>query len=86
MEIVPQVLQNVVVPPGRDLLANPEVQEAIADTEQALVGVGRLLVRKSGTEPIMRVMLEGDNQERIEEMATQLCQVIQRVAGMVKDE
>ena len=86
MEIVPQVLQNVVVPPGRDLLANPEVQEAIADTEQALVGVGRLLVRKSGTEPIMRVMLEGDNQERIEEMATQLCQVIQRVAGMVRDE
>ena len=86
MEDVPQVLQNVVVPPNRNPLSNPEVKRAIADTEQALAGSGRLLVRKSGTEPTVRVMLEGDNQERIEVMAAELCQIIQRVAGMVKDE
>ncbi|MEO5341379.1 MAG: phosphoglucosamine mutase [Magnetococcus sp. MYC-9] len=86
MESLPQVLQNVVVPPNKDPLSNPLVQAAIAETEQLLAGAGRLLVRKSGTEPIVRVMLEGDNQERIEEMAAELCRVIQRVVGMDRDE
>ncbi len=86
MEIVPQVLQNVVVANDRDPLSHPEVKEAIAEAERTLAGSGRVLVRKSGTEPTVRVMLEGDNQERIEVMASELCQMIQRVAGLARDE
>ena len=86
MKQVPQVLQNVAIAPGKDPLANPTVQAAIADAERSLVGTGRILVRKSGTESIVRVMVEGDNQAHIEGMASELCQLIQRVAGTVREE
>ena len=84
MEIVPQVLKNVIIPPNSDPLNQKEVQEAIAYTEKALEGIGRVLVRKSGTEAKVRVMLEGDNQEHIEAMATELCLVIHQAAGVTE--
>lgn len=80
--IVPQVLQNVIIPPGSDPLASRAIQDAIAQTEADLRGIGRVLVRKSGTEAKVRVMLEGDDQARIEAMAAALCQAIHRVTGM----
>ena len=57
-ETVPQKLQNVRYAQGQDPLQAPSVQQAIASAEAALTGKGRLLIRKSGTEPLIRVMAE----------------------------
>ncbi|MCW1951051.1 MAG: phosphoglucosamine mutase [Octadecabacter sp.] len=57
-ETVPQMLKNVRYGDGSDPLSNPSVKKSIADAEAALVGKGRLLIRKSGTEPLIRVMAE----------------------------
>ena len=55
-ETVPQVLKNVRYDAGSDPLSQNAVQAAISDAEASLVGKGRLLIRKSGTEPLIRVM------------------------------
>jgi phosphoglucosamine mutase len=57
-EPVPQLLKNLSYAPGVDILGRADVQAVIADAEKRLVGVGRLLIRKSGTEPLVRVMAE----------------------------
>ncbi|MEM9550175.1 MAG: phosphoglucosamine mutase [Pseudomonadota bacterium] len=57
-EPVPQMLKNVRFANGATPLDNPQVQASIADAEAALTGKGRLLIRKSGTEPVIRVMAE----------------------------
>jgi len=56
----PQILKNVRYAPGADPLGAEAVQAAISAGEARLNGKGRLLVRKSGTEPLIRVMAEGD--------------------------
>ncbi|MBF0138010.1 MAG: phosphoglucosamine mutase [Magnetococcales bacterium] len=80
MHLVPQILKNVRFQPGADPLADPQVQKIMTQVEQELAGNGRLLVRKSGTEPKIRVMLEGDSQTRIEALAEDICKAI-RQAG-----
>jgi phosphoglucosamine mutase len=65
-EAFPQILKNVRYRTGRPL-DNPAVQSAIVDAEKRLNGSGRLLVRSSGTEPVIRVMGEGDNRDLVEE-------------------
>lgn len=65
-EALPQILKNVRYRTGRPL-DNPAVQSAILDAEKRLNGGGRLLVRSSGTEPVIRVMGEGDNRDLVEE-------------------
>jgi phosphoglucosamine mutase len=65
MTTYPQVLLNVRVREKRDLAAVPEIAALIADVEQRLAGTGRVLVRYSGTEPLLRVMLEGANETQI---------------------
>lgn len=77
MEIVPQVLKNVIVPLGSDPLSNPKVAGVIAKVQAAIAGSGRILIRKSGTEPKVRVMMEGDSLSRIQELVDEVCQVIQ---------
>jgi phosphoglucosamine mutase len=57
-ETVPQMLKNVRYETGQDPLAAQAVQDAIKSGEAALIGKGRLLIRKSGTEPLIRVMAE----------------------------
>jgi phosphoglucosamine mutase len=59
---VPQLLQNVRFAPGQTPLDAPSVQSAIATAEAALIGKGRLLIRKSGTEPLIRVMAECEDE------------------------
>ncbi|MEQ8395415.1 phosphoglucosamine mutase [Thalassobaculum sp.] len=61
---LPQVLKNARYG-GGDPLQTAGVKAAIAEGEQALNGTGRLLIRKSGTEPVIRVMAEGDNQRAV---------------------
>lgn len=65
-EPLPQILKNVRYGAGKPL-DNPKVQFAIDAAEKRLNGSGRLLVRSSGTEPVIRVMGEGDNRDLVEE-------------------
>ena len=79
IQTLPQVLVNVAVPNGKKaLLATDEaVQRCKAEIEGALAGDGRILLRPSGTEPKVRVMLEGRELGEITEMAEKLAKVIE---------
>jgi phosphoglucosamine mutase len=81
LTIYPQVLVNVHTP-SKKVLDDPQVQKAVRDAEQHLTGNGRLLIRPSGTEPLIRVMVEGDNQQRIEALANGLADCIRQAASM----
>ena len=75
-EPVPQLLENVRFGAGRPL-ENDQVKGAIANAEQKLNGSGRIVVRASGTEPLIRIMAEGDD-------ATLVDQVVKEIVGAVK--
>jgi phosphoglucosamine mutase len=77
----PQVLLNVRVRNKVDLSTVPEVTDAMARVEQRLGGEGRLLVRYSGTEPLLRVMLEGRNEAEIHAWAQDIVDVVKRELG-----
>ena len=78
MKELPQVLVNATVPNDKKniYLEDAEIVEAIKEIEAKLNGVGRVLIRPSGTEPLVRVMLEGENQAEIDEMAHGLANLI----------
>ena len=67
-DTVPQVLKNVRYGAGADPLSAPSVQASIAQAEADLVGKGRLLIRKSGTEPLIRVMAECVNDKMLHDV------------------
>ncbi|MCL6729366.1 phosphoglucosamine mutase [Sphingomonas hankyongi] len=75
-EPVPQLLKNVRFNGGAPLKAKL-VQDRIAAAEEQLKGRGRLLVRPSGTEPLIRVMAEGDDQELVERLVDDICEAVQ---------
>jgi phosphoglucosamine mutase len=77
---VPQLLKNVVYSDG-DPLADPDVKAAIAEGERALDGHGRLVIRKSGTEPKIRVMAEGDDAPQVERVVDAICDAVRKVAA-----
>ncbi|MEJ5329357.1 MAG: phosphoglucosamine mutase [Desulfobaccales bacterium] len=68
----PQVLVNVLVTERKDLKTVPAARQALAEAEAALDGRGRLLVRYSGTEPVLRIMAEGQDETEIRQLAEQL--------------
>ena len=72
---VPQVLKNVRVKAGQPL-EDAAVRQAIADAESELAKNGRLLIRPSGTEPLIRVMAEGDDRGQVERIVDELVNVI----------
>jgi phosphoglucosamine mutase len=78
-EPMPQLLRNVRFNGGAPLEA-PKVKDAIRDAETQLGARGRVLVRKSGTEPLIRVMVEGEDQGLIGKIADGIIREIQRVA------
>jgi len=78
----PQVLLNVRVREKVDLKTVPPIAEAIERVEQRVDGQGRLLIRYSGTEPLLRVMLEGRNQDEIRGWAQEIVDVVQANLGM----
>ncbi|HNQ91442.1 MAG TPA: phosphoglucosamine mutase [Alphaproteobacteria bacterium] len=73
---VPQVLKNVKFEKGAKPLEQKIVQDAMSEAEQKLNGSGRLLVRPSGTEPLIRIMAEGDDAGMVEGIVDHLCAVI----------
>jgi phosphoglucosamine mutase len=79
-EPLPQVLRNVPVA-GGDSLENATVREAVAAGERALGRGGRLLIRKSGTEPVVRVMGEGEDEKTVGEVVETIARAIAKVAG-----
>jgi phosphoglucosamine mutase len=81
MKTYPQTLVNVKVKERHDLSSIPEIAERMADIEKKLDGTGRLLVRYSGTELKVRVMLEGENQKEIKALAEDLAGIIKEKLG-----
>jgi phosphoglucosamine mutase len=77
---VPQLLRNVRFAGGKPLEAE-SVKAAIADAEAQLVGRGRLVIRPSGTEPVIRVMAEGDDAAEVEEVVASICHAVEAAAG-----
>jgi phosphoglucosamine mutase len=76
---VPQLLKNVRFAGGAPL-EDAQVQAAIAEGEAALAGRGRLVIRASGTEPLIRVMAEGDDAAQVEQVVEMICDAV-RVAA-----
>jgi phosphoglucosamine mutase len=78
-DAVPQLLKNVRFAGGAPL-EDSKVQAAIAEGEAALAGRGRLVIRASGTEPLIRVMAEGDDAAQVEQVVDMICDAV-RVAA-----
>jgi len=78
-EPVPQLLKNVRFNGGSPM-DNETVKQRIADGERELSGRGRLLIRKSGTEPLIRVMAEGDDPALVERIVDGICEAVQSAA------
>jgi phosphoglucosamine mutase len=81
IKLFPQVLMNVEVEKKQDIRAVPAVMDAIRAAEHKLDGRGRILVRASGTEPKIRVMLEGDNIDWINRIGREISKVIRENMG-----
>ena len=79
-EPLPQLLKNVRFNNGEPL-EDRTVKDAIADGEDRLKNSGRLLIRKSGTEPLIRVMAEGEDQPLVDKVVNDIVAVIERVAS-----
>lgn len=77
---VPQLLRNVRFSGGKPL-DNPRVQQAIADAQGQLAGRGRLVIRPSGTEPVIRVMAEGDDRGEVESVVAAICDAVAEAAA-----
>ncbi|TEU26844.1 phosphoglucosamine mutase [Alkanindiges illinoisensis] len=76
LSILPQALVNVRLAQMLDPYADPALSQAFDEAEQQLAGRGRLLIRKSGTEPVIRVMVEGETQAQVDQLANQLAELI----------
>ncbi|MBZ4654964.1 MAG: phosphoglucosamine mutase [Peptococcaceae bacterium] len=81
METYPQVLRNVKVKSKQGWEKNSAIQEAIARGENTLSGSGRILVRPSGTEPLIRVMAEGKDRTQLETVVNLISDVIEKELG-----
>lgn len=79
-EPLPQVLRNVRYESGEPLSSDP-VKEAITTAETRLHNVGRLVIRPSGTEPVVRVMAEGEDPDLIDTVVNDVCGAIRRAVG-----
>jgi phosphoglucosamine mutase len=77
----PQVLLNVRVREKKDLQAVPAIADSMRRVEERLAGNGRLLVRYSGTEPLLRVMIEGQDQHEIQGWAAEIVSTVKEHLG-----
>ncbi len=81
MEVLPQALVNAKVPNHKKdhFMDYPEIAEAVAAVEEKFHGEGRVLIRPSGTEPLVRVMIEGKDQKVIDDEAQKLAGLITKI-------
>ena len=78
---MPQTMINVRLSQHADPAESPQVQKAIAGVEDRLGGRGRVLLRLSGTEPVVRVMIEGEEAELVEQLTKELAEEVQKAMG-----
>jgi len=79
MKMLPQVLVNVRFTGEHDPLESEAVKAVTVEVEKALAGRGRVLLRKSGTEPLIRVMVEGENEAQVIELANRIADQVKAV-------
>jgi len=77
----PQSMVNVKIAEAADLAGNDSIQKAIAGVESKLGTKGRVLLRPSGTEPVVRVMVEGEDSSEVRTLAEELAQVVEKEVG-----
>ena len=83
LSLLPQVLVNVRLAPGVDAMADARVQAAAAAVEAKLAGRGRVLLRPSGTEPVIRVMVEGEDAAKVRAHAEAIADAVRHAAQPV---
>ncbi|HEX6988125.1 MAG TPA: phosphoglucosamine mutase [Bacillota bacterium] len=81
MERLPQRLRNLRAPDAPRLVEAPGVQAAVDRARERLAGMGRILVRASGTEPVVRVMVEAEDEALIDEVLADVAAALERAAG-----
>jgi len=81
MEPLPQVLYNVKVKAKKNLSDISEIQHRIQAIERSLGQSGRLLIRYSGTEPLLRIMIEGENETTLHQMGQELVALVENHLG-----
>jgi phosphoglucosamine mutase len=81
MDSLPQVLVNVRLAQKSDIMQIPEVANLIRSVEEKLKGEGRVLIRYSGTEPLLRIMLEGSDEEEIRNWANEIAAKVSGALG-----
>tara|TARA_R110000868_G_scaffold144960_4_gene364532 strand:- start:50416 stop:51732 length:1317 start_codon:yes stop_codon:yes gene_type:complete len=72
----PQHMINVKVKSKKAIMKHPKVQQAVKDTEKLMAGKGRVLLRPSGTEPVVRVMIEGEDETVVVKLTEQLASIV----------
>jgi phosphoglucosamine mutase len=81
MKTFPQAQRSVRVTAKKDLSQIPQIQRMIEDIQRELGGRGRIVVRYSGTEPVLRIMIEGENEEKITRMVDTMAETVQSAVG-----
>ncbi|MFQ3309725.1 MAG: phosphoglucosamine mutase [Porticoccaceae bacterium] len=81
MQKFPQIMINVRLAKKVDISNNSAINSAVADAEKKLAGRGRVLLRPSGTEPLIRVMAEGDDQALVEQQVQDIAKVVEQQVG-----
>jgi phosphoglucosamine mutase len=81
MQKFPQIMINVRLAKKVDISNNNAINSAVADAEKKLAGRGRVLLRPSGTEPLIRVMAEGDDQALVEQQVQDIAKVVEQQVG-----
>ena len=81
MEPLPQVLYNLEVREKKNLSEFPEIEKRIREIEKSLGHSGRILIRYSGTEPLLRIMLEGEDETKLHRFAKEMVELVTRYIG-----
>ena len=81
MEPFPQVLYNLEVREKKNLSEFPEIEKRIKEIEKSLGHSGRILIRYSGTEPLLRIMLEGEDETKLHRFAKEMVELVTRYIG-----
>ncbi|HBQ44730.1 MAG TPA: phosphoglucosamine mutase, partial [Thiomicrospira sp.] len=78
MQTYPQILENVKITKKINLDNNLKLKQAVKDAEQEMAGKGRVLLRASGTEPLIRVMVEGETEQMIQPHVAKLVDLVKQ--------
>ena len=80
MQVYPQTMINVPISKPLDLEQSPQIRDALATAESELAQTGRVLLRPSGTEPLIRVMVEGRDAGLVQDLAARLAKTVGEAA------